>query len=107
MKDTEAERQRGARSTSFRTEAVALGTTMAVGMAVFAFAGHYVDSRRGGGVFWTLCGMFAGLAYGGYEVWKAVRLLDQDDRRRKDDREKRRGNAHEDGSRRDSGDQSL
>jgi F0F1-type ATP synthase assembly protein I len=62
-------------------QALSMGTNLAVGMALFAFIGYWVDRRRGGGVRWTICGMFLGLIYGAYEVWKAVRLLDAENRK--------------------------
>ena len=61
-------------------EALMLGTNMVVAVAVFAFLGHWVDSRRGGGDFWTLVGAVVGLAVAGYEVWKVVRMLNAEDR---------------------------
>lgn len=63
--------------------ALGLGTQLAVGMAVFAGAGVYLDRRRGGGVACTLGGISLGLLYGAYEVWKVVRLLNDEDRRAK------------------------
>lgn len=53
--------------------AISLGTNLAVGMAVFASLGYYVDKRTGGGSLFTLMGIFLGLFYGAYEVWKTVR----------------------------------
>jgi F0F1-type ATP synthase assembly protein I len=55
--------------------AVSIGTTLAVGMAVFVFIGYYIDSKRGTSPFWTICGTFAGLIYMGYEVWRESRLI--------------------------------
>lgn len=54
-----------------------LGTQFAVGMAIFAFAGWWLDKRRGSGMVFTLCGMFAGLLYGAYETWKTVRAINE------------------------------
>ena len=56
--------------------AAGLGLDLAVGMAVFAFGGYWLDRRRGTGQFWTLCGVFLGLVYAAYEVWKSIRALD-------------------------------
>jgi ATP synthase protein I len=56
--------------------AASLGLDFAVGMAIFAFGGYWLDRRQGTGEFWTLCGVFVGLLYGAYEVWKLVRQLD-------------------------------
>ena len=48
---------------------------MAGGVVVFTLAGYYLDQKRGGGKAWTLCGIFMGLFYGAYEVWKVVRQI--------------------------------
>jgi len=58
--------------------ALALGTQLLAGMLVFTGIGWWIDRRRGGGVAATVCGMFLGLAYGAYEVWKVVRQIDED-----------------------------
>lgn len=55
--------------------ALALGTNMVAGMALFTFLGYKVDQKRGDGRAFTLIGMFLGLFYGGYEVWKLVRQM--------------------------------
>lgn len=52
---------------------LSLGLNMATGMAVFSLLGYYVDKKTGDKGFWTLAGMFLGLLYCGYEVWKLVR----------------------------------
>lgn len=62
---------------SFYGTAIMLGLNMAVGVVVFTLAGYWVDQKRGGGKAWTLCGIFMGLFYGAYEVWKVVRELDK------------------------------
>ena len=62
---------------SFFAAAIGLGMDMAVGMMAFTLLGHYVDQKRGGGRAWTLCGMFVGLLYGAYEVWKVVRRMER------------------------------
>lgn len=61
----------------YLSRAIALGTNLAAGMAAFTFLGYWMDKWRGGDGAggWTLAGMFAGLFYGGYEVWKVVRLI--------------------------------
>mgnify|MGYP003587391124 CR=1 FL=1 len=58
--------------------AVNLGMQLAAGMALFAGLGYWLDRRRGGGVAFTLGGVLLALLYGGYEVWKVVRLLQQE-----------------------------
>lgn len=57
-----------------------LGTQLAVGMVVFTLLGAWVDRKRGGGYGFTLGGVFLGLFYCGYEVWKLVRELERNDR---------------------------
>ncbi len=53
--------------------AISLGMTMAVGVAFFTYVGYQIDKKTGGGQTWTLVGIFVGLFYCGYEVWKIVR----------------------------------
>lgn len=62
---------------SFYGTAIMLGLNMAVGVVVFTLAGYWLDQKRGGGKAWTLCGIFMGLFYGAYEVWKVVRELNR------------------------------
>jgi hypothetical protein len=63
----------------YSSRAIALGMNLAAGMAVFTFLGYWIDTRRGGGPGpWTLAGMFTGLLYGAYEVWKVVRPLNRE-----------------------------
>lgn len=58
--------------------ALMLGMNFAVGMAVFAFLGYYIDQKRGvGAMFFTVAGIVAGLAYGAYEVWIVIRMLNE------------------------------
>jgi len=59
--------------------ALAFGMNFAVGMAGFTLLGYWLDRRRGGGSACTLAGVFAGLAYGGYELWKVIRELNRRD----------------------------
>jgi F0F1-type ATP synthase assembly protein I len=56
--------------------AISFGTTFAVGVAVFTAMGWWIDKKRGGETQWfTLGGIFAGLLFGAYELWKLLRLL--------------------------------
>lgn len=57
-------------------DVLTLGIQMAVGMALFTWLGWWLDRSRGGGRAFTLCGMFLGLFYGFYEVWKVTRRTD-------------------------------
>ncbi len=59
------------------SQALTLGLNFAVGMAVFCFLGLWADHRRGHGMIFTLLGMVLGLAYGAYEVWKVIRILNR------------------------------
>jgi len=54
-----------------------LGINMAVGMAIFASLGYWIDQKKGGGQIWTLIGIFLGLFYCGYEVWKLIKSQDE------------------------------
>ncbi len=70
--------------------AVMLGLNFGVGMAVFTFLGYYIDYRRGGtSIFFTVCGMLAGLGYGAYEVWMVIRMLNAQAKRAIESGEKR------------------
>jgi len=58
--------------------ALMLGMNFAVGMAVFSFIGYYIDRKRGNdALFFTVCGIVLGLAYGAYEVWIVIRMLNE------------------------------
>lgn len=59
------------------SQALTLGTTFAVGMAVFSFIGFKIDQKRGGGILFTLIGMIFGLAFGAYETWKVITFMNQ------------------------------
>jgi F0F1-type ATP synthase assembly protein I len=58
------------------SRAAGLGIDLLAGMLLFTMGGYWIDQRRGTGVFWTLCGMFLGLVFGAYEVWKVIRGID-------------------------------
>lgn len=58
-------------------QAITLGTNLAVGMGTFTLIGYYVDKRRGSGYFWTIAGMLLGFVYGGYELWRTIRDLNE------------------------------
>jgi hypothetical protein len=57
--------------------AIGLGSSFAVAMALFAWLGLQVDLRTGLSPFGVLAGVFLGLFYGAYEVWKLVRREDK------------------------------
>ncbi len=50
---------------------------MAVGIAFFAFLGHWLDAKIGHGYKWTLTGMLLGFSIGIYEAWKIARRLNE------------------------------
>ena len=70
---TENEAQRQIRSLG-----LSLGIQLAVGMVFFAGIGAWIDTKRGSGSAFTLVGIFLGLFYGGYEVWKLIKVLQGD-----------------------------
>jgi len=55
----------------YQSRGLTLGLNMAAGMGVFTFIGHKIDQKFNT-QFWTLVGMFFGLFYCGYEVWKLI-----------------------------------
>ncbi len=58
--------------------ALSLGTQMLAGMVGCSMLGYWIDHKRGGGNAFTLVGLFLGLFYCGYEVWKLVRQLNEE-----------------------------
>jgi len=60
------------------TAALSLGFNMAAGMGIFTYIGYKIDQRQGGGSSWTLAGMFLGLLYCAYEIWKLLRQNNKD-----------------------------
>ena len=59
-------------SPQFPREA-SLGLNLVAGMIVFSYLGHLADKRFDISPWGLLSGMFLGLFYGGYEVWKIIR----------------------------------
>lgn len=65
--------------------AIAFGTQFAAGMAFFTAIGWWIDHRRAeGSQAFTLAGIFLGLFYGGYELWKLIRAIQAADTKPKD-----------------------
>ncbi len=64
------------------SQGLSLGLNMLAGMVVFTWLGYWLDNQRGGGRGWTLTGMFLGLFYCGYEVWKLVRRGEEDNKKK-------------------------
>lgn len=50
--------------------AIGFGTSFAAAMALFGLGGHWLDVRYGREPLFTLLGIFMGLLYGGWELWK-------------------------------------
>lgn len=50
-------------------------------MAVFTFIGNWIDKQNGDQHFWILFGMFLGLFYCGYEIWKLIRQGNDDQKK--------------------------
>jgi len=67
--------------------AIGLGYQMLAAMAIFVGGGYYLDARRGGGHLYVLIGVGLAFLYGGYEVWKLVRMINEEEERNR--REKR------------------
>lgn len=57
---------------------ISLGINIAVGMALFTIIGNWIDKKLGDQHLWILVGMFLGLFYCGYEIWKLIRQNDHD-----------------------------
>jgi F0F1-type ATP synthase assembly protein I len=66
-------------------DAIALGTNFTAGMLACVFIGYQLGTWFGHQDAWVLGGVFAGLTYGGFEVWKIVRRLEEQDRDREHD----------------------
>ena len=63
--------------------AASLGFDIAAGVGLFTALGYWLDRRRGGGQRWTLIGLGLGVLYAGYEFWKAIRQIEEQERNRK------------------------
>ncbi len=61
----------------FQNNNVLLGLNMALGIGLFSFAGHWVDEKRGTSPWGILGGMFVGLCYAGYELWKFIQQMNK------------------------------
>ncbi|MDF3128798.1 AtpZ/AtpI family protein [Kiritimatiellaeota bacterium B1221] len=56
------------------SSAVLLGSSFAFAMGLFALLGHRWDEKHDSEPLGVLVGVSLGLLYGGYEVWKVVRV---------------------------------
>ena len=75
----------GERQSAGTRVALGFGMTFASAVAVFTALGWWIDQRRGGGQAFTLAGIFLGLAFGGYELWKLVKMLNDESKKPKPD----------------------
>lgn len=57
-----------------------LGFNMAAGVIVFACLGYWIGQKNGQGQFFTLLGIFLGLFYGGYQVWRVARRKEENEK---------------------------
>ena len=55
-----------------------MGIGCASAILLFGGAGYVVDRKRGDGVAFMIGGLFLGLFYCGYEMWKLVRAVQRD-----------------------------
>ena len=55
-----------------------VGSSFAAAMGLLAWGGIVLDERTGRSPLFVLIGVFLGLFYGGYEVWKLVRDSEDD-----------------------------
>ena len=60
-----------------------MGTNMLGAFILFGGFGFYMDRKYETGYAFTLGGVLMALAVCGYEVWKLVRRMDEEDRRSK------------------------
>ena len=58
--------------------ALGFGLNFAVGMALSVWLGSKMKEKTGK-EYWILVGMFLGLAYGGYELWKIIVMSNKKD----------------------------
>jgi len=71
--------------------AIGLGYQFIAAIIIFVGCGYYADAKTGGGHVYTLIGVALTFIYGGYEVWKLVRMMEQEN---KDAESGRTGDEH-------------
>lgn len=62
---------------SRKFQAITFGYSFTAGMFVFTMIGYAIDKKLETGGGWTLAGMFMGLGYGFYELWKLIRMINR------------------------------
>lgn len=75
--------------------AIGFGTSFAAGMAILGLGGHWLDVRFGREPLFTLLGIFMGLAYGGWELWKLAALSSQKTGDKKSEQEETEEKHHD------------
>ena len=63
-----------------RSPALAFGTSFAAAMGLCAYGGYKLDQKLGTQDRWVLIGVLVGFLYGGYELWKIVRLNEEQEK---------------------------
>jgi len=56
---------------------ITLGLNLAVGIGGCVFIGYWIDQKVGQGQTWTMVGIFTGMLYLSYEIWKLLRESDE------------------------------
>ena len=59
-----------------------LGYTIMAAILFFSFIGYQLDQKLKT-QYWTLVGVFVGFGYSGYEVWKLVKKLQEEENQKK------------------------
>ena len=54
-----------------------LGFNLAAGLIVLVLLGQFLDHKLGDGIICTVIGMVLAFVYGGYEVWKILKNLNE------------------------------
>ena len=61
-----------------------MGFTIMAAVFFFTFIGYKIDEKLQTRLhLWTLFGIFAGLAYSGYEVWKLIKREEEEEKKNK------------------------
>jgi hypothetical protein len=81
------DRKKGDEAKGRANPAVGFGTSFAVGMALFALGGHWLDKKTGHESLFTLIGIGLGLLYGAWELWKMVAMTNEQSRHEDENKE--------------------
>jgi F0F1-type ATP synthase assembly protein I len=81
------DRNKGDEAIRRASPAVGFGTSFAVGMALFALGGHWLDKKTGHESLFTLIGVGLGLLYGVWELWKLIAMTNEQARSDRDKKE--------------------